>query len=95
MLASKSIGSSDKQLDFVVRGYLLFLLGCTLFSVKSGTTVNVTYLNLMINIDEIQSYGWGAAALARLYRQLGIASRANAKQICGYLTLLEVFVNFD
>ncbi|KAK1307577.1 hypothetical protein QJS10_CPA09g00802 [Acorus calamus] len=91
MLAYKSVGLSNKQLDFVVRGYLLFLLGCTLFSVKSGTTVNVTYLNLLNNIDEIQSYGWGAAALARLYRQLGIASRANAKQICGYLTLLEAW----
>ncbi|KAK1272107.1 hypothetical protein QJS04_geneDACA023485 [Acorus gramineus] len=92
--AYKSVGLSDDHIDCAVRAYLLFLLGCTLFSDKTGITVPVAYLNFLIDISDISSYGWGAGALAQLYRQLGIASRAKAKQICGYLTLLEVLIVF-
>ncbi|KAK1257808.1 hypothetical protein QJS04_geneDACA023589 [Acorus gramineus] len=41
-------------------------------------------------MEDIASVGWGVAALAHLYRQLGIASRAKCRQISGFLTLLEV-----
>ncbi|CAI0457313.1 unnamed protein product [Linum tenue] len=37
-------------------------------------------------------YAWGAGALAYLYRQLGIASRAEAKGVSGCLTLLQCWI---
>ncbi|CAI0451905.1 unnamed protein product [Linum tenue] len=36
----------------------------------------------------LREYAVGAGALAYLYRQLGIASRAEAKEVAGCLTLL-------
>ncbi|KAK1258925.1 hypothetical protein QJS04_geneDACA018683 [Acorus gramineus] len=59
---------------------------------KTGFTIPVAYLSLLVDIDRTGSFGWGSATLAHIYRQLGIASRANCKQISGYLTLLEVWV---
>ncbi|XP_028070431.1 protein MAIN-LIKE 1-like [Camellia sinensis] len=71
------------------RAYLLFLLGCTLFSDKTYTRVLAVYLSLLSDLTTVSSYAWGAAALAYLYRQLGYASRSGVKQIAGYMTLLE------
>ncbi|XP_028053882.1 protein MAIN-LIKE 1-like [Camellia sinensis] len=52
----------------VAIAYLLFLLGCTLFSDKSGTRVLVVYLQLLMDVTDIHTYAWGVAALAYLYR---------------------------
>ncbi|XP_028101835.1 protein MAIN-LIKE 1-like [Camellia sinensis] len=79
-------------IEYVARAYLLYLLGCTLFTDKSGTQVLVAYLHMLTDIDAISSYAWGAAALVFLYRQLGLASRAGVKQIAGYLKLLEAWI---
>ncbi|CAI0444544.1 unnamed protein product [Linum tenue] len=40
----------------------------------------------------VGEYAWGAGALAYLYRQLGIASRAEAKGVAGCLTLLQCWI---
>ena len=77
--------------DTLVRAYILYLLGTTLFTHKSGTRVSLSLLQLLEDVENIGSYGWGGAALALMYRQLGIASRAEANQIGGYMTLLEVY----
>ncbi|CAI0459974.1 unnamed protein product, partial [Linum tenue] len=37
----------------------------------------------------LTDYAWGAGALAYLYRQLGVATRAGSKGLCGCLTLLQ------
>jgi len=83
---------SGRQIHCAARAYLLYLLGCTLFSDKSGTRVSVEYLQLFEDLGQVSSYGWGAVALAYLYRQLGYASRGGIKQIAGYLPLLEVLL---
>ncbi|KAK1257614.1 hypothetical protein QJS04_geneDACA002451 [Acorus gramineus] len=85
MLAYKSGGRSSKHIDCAVRG-------CTILCDKTGFTIPRAYLSFLVEIDNISSFGWGAATLAHLYRQLGIASRANCRQIAGYLTLVEVWV---
>lgn len=72
------------------RAYLLYTLGCTIFSDKSGDRISVNFLKLLEDPQDVKSYAWGAAALAHMYRQLGCASRAGVRQISGYLTLLEV-----
>lgn len=82
-----------ERIGYAVRAYLLFLLGCTLFTDKSGTRVPVSYLHLLMDVDQVHTYAWGAGALAYLYRQLGVATRASTKQMAGYLTLLEAWIH--
>jgi len=77
------------------RAYLLYLVGCTLFSDKSGTRVFVEYLQLFEKLGQISSYVWGAAALTYQYRQLGYASRGGIKQIARYMPLLEVLLKIS
>lgn len=43
-----------------------------------------------MNLDKVGDHAWGAATLAYLYHQLGKASRFEARQICGCLTLIQV-----
>ncbi|GMP84487.1 hypothetical protein CsSME_00037995 [Camellia sinensis var. sinensis] len=69
---------TEESIACAARAYLLFLLGCTLFSDKSGTRVPVVYLKLLMDLSDIHTYAWGAAALAYLYRQLGFATRSAA-----------------
>jgi len=67
--------ASDRRIDYAVKAYLLYLVGCTLFSDKSGTRVSIDNLKLSEDLDLVSSYAWGDVALAYLYRQLGNASR--------------------
>ncbi|XP_028111755.1 protein MAIN-LIKE 2-like [Camellia sinensis] len=82
----------EEAIQCAARAYLLFLLGCTLFSDKSGGRVPVVYLGLLMDLGSIHTYAWGAAALAFLYRQLGFASRSGVKQMGGYMNLLEAWI---
>ncbi|RWR93681.1 serine/threonine-protein phosphatase 7 long form isoform X1 [Cinnamomum micranthum f. kanehirae] len=82
----------EEHIRHAARAYLLYILGCTLFTGKSGTRVPVIYLKLLMNFDEARTYAWGATALAYLYRQLGFVTRSGVRQIAGYLTLLEAWI---
>ncbi|XP_028112212.1 protein MAIN-LIKE 2-like [Camellia sinensis] len=71
-LRSQFAGVTDSDPEEAIqcasRAYLLFLLGCTLFSDNSGGRVPVVYLGLLMDLGSIHTYAWGAAALAFLYR---------------------------
>lgn len=82
----------EEHIRHAARAYLLYILGCTLFTDKSGTRVPVLYLRLLMNLDQARTYAWGAATLAHLYRQLGFATWSGVWQIAGYLTLLEAWI---
>ncbi|RHN51109.1 putative protein-serine/threonine phosphatase [Medicago truncatula] len=56
--------------DQVVRIYLLYLIGITLFTDKSQTAMDVVYLRYFRDLDVVAEFAWGAAALAHLYRKL-------------------------
>lgn len=74
--------------------FLLYVLGCTLFVDKSASSVNAHIMESLLEPGIISEYAWGAASLAYLYRQLGLASRADTSQIAGCLPLLEVYIIF-
>lgn len=80
---------SEDEIGYVFRGYLLYILRCTLFVNKTCTRVPICFLALLWDLDKVHTYAWGARALAYIYRQLGIASRIQVKQMTGYITLLE------
>lgn len=84
---------TDERVTYCSRAYLLYVLGCTLLCDKTGSKVNVAPLALLEDLDRVSHYGWGASALAFLYRQLGQASRRDTKQLSGFLTLLEAWID--
>jgi len=73
--------------DQVVRIYLLYLVGITLFTNKSATVVDVVYLRYFRDLDIVAGYSWGAAALAHLYSELSKVARWSCGQVSGYLIL--------
>lgn len=81
--------ASEEQIKRSTRAYLLYLLGCTIFSSSTGNKVPVMYLQFFENFDDTKRYAWGAAALAYLYRALGNASLNGQTSICGSITLLQ------
>ncbi|GAA0146042.1 hypothetical protein LIER_06084 [Lithospermum erythrorhizon] len=62
--------------------YLAYLMGCTLCVNKSGDRIPAAYVALFNDITEASDFAWGTGTLAFLYHQLGMASRAEVKQIC-------------
>ena len=83
----------EARIKSTVRAYLLYLVGCTLFSDKSETRVFISYLRLFEDLSVVSTFSWGTT-LAYLHRQLGYAARGGVKQIAGYLPLLEVLLVF-
>ncbi|KAL2924704.1 Protein MAINTENANCE OF MERISTEMS, partial [Bienertia sinuspersici] len=45
-----------------------------------------------IDLETVKGYAWGAATLAYLYRQLGIASRNGCRVLTGCMTLLQAWI---
>ncbi|KAG5541298.1 hypothetical protein RHGRI_021212 [Rhododendron griersonianum] len=84
---------TDERVVCYARAYLLYVIGCTLFCDKSGGFVQLDLLPLLEDLDQVRTYGWGSSCLAFLYRHLGYMSRRKAKQIGGFLILLEAWIN--
>ncbi|XP_014494972.2 protein MAIN-LIKE 1-like [Vigna radiata var. radiata] len=78
--------------ECAARAYLLHLLGCTIFTNKSGNLIRVLYLFLLQDLNACSRYAWGAAALAHTYEQLGDASFNGVRLIAGYSTLLQSWI---
>ncbi|CAN0828992.1 Protein MAINTENANCE OF MERISTEMS [Linum grandiflorum] len=72
--------------------YLMCLLGTNLLPDKSSDRVCLPLLQYLKEVKSIKKYAWGAAALALMYRELGLASRAESKSIGGCLTLLQSWI---
>lgn len=72
-------------------GLLLMLFGGLLFSDRSGNKVSLRYL---LHLEDFKVYGilnWGSGVLAYLYRCMCVASKGEAKEICGPLVLLQLW----
>ncbi|XP_026411092.1 uncharacterized protein LOC113306362 [Papaver somniferum] len=70
--------------------YLLYSLGNVFFPDNSGNMMNVHYLRLLKNLDEIKNYSWATTTLAYLLNSLRKASRVGATEIAGNVALLMV-----
>lgn len=75
-----------------VKAYLLYLIGCMLFTDKTYTWMPVDYLQCLEDFDRVQTYVWGVVALAFLYPQLGVANKSQAQQIFSYLMLMKGWI---
>ncbi len=82
--------AADVPDESLYTGYLLWLLGCTLFCSKSSWATQANFLEFLEDSQKVSTYAWGAATLANMYRQLGEASRAECKEFAGCMTLIQV-----
>ena len=65
----------------------------TLFGDKSGAGCKLEILSLFLDHETTGTYAWGAAVLAYMYRQFGIASRGMTGGVAGPVSILRV-INF-
>ena len=72
-----------------VRGFLLDMLGNTMFADSSGDGIPLWYLGMIENLEEPRNYNWGGAVLAYLYRNLCLASSPSCHQMHGPTMLLQ------
>ncbi|KAF7121481.1 hypothetical protein RHSIM_Rhsim13G0110600 [Rhododendron simsii] len=84
-------GADPKVVAHQARGYLLLLMGETIFADHSGGYVHLANLERLENFDEAGTYSWGSGALANLYHNLCHGSKAGTKQITGCFILLQVW----
>ncbi|XP_065853891.1 protein MAIN-LIKE 1-like [Euphorbia lathyris] len=83
----------DRIPDTQARAWLWLMFGSTLFVENSGDRIRpACLLEVEDSADGASGFSWGSAALAYLYRHLGIASRGDCRQITGCLTLLQAWI---
>ena len=80
------------MVEYAVRGFLLYNMGCTLCPDKSGTRINPSYLQYFEDLNLLEKVPFGTIALAHLYSELNFATKWTVKQISGFLSLLEVSI---
>lgn len=85
----------DMSTESVAFGYMAYLLGATLFLGKTSDKFSPQLFALLSDLSVVGDYAWGSAALAYLYRQLGLASRVECRQLAGFLTVLEVYYQYN
>lgn len=75
---------------YVMRAYLLYLVGTTIFVDKSATYVDVFYLRYFEDFKQIHEYNWGATCVAYLYSKLFEGCKWKTKKVASNITLLTV-----
>ena len=81
---------SQQDLDTWARAYILILLSA-MFSDANLTTINLT---LLVHIEDLDTSGrlsWGSAALAYLYRHMCRYAVKDLHTLTGPLVILQVF----
>ncbi|KAL7228267.1 hypothetical protein ACSBR2_007054 [Camellia fascicularis] len=65
------------------RGFLMFLLGTTLFA-NRWNTVGLYLLNALVTLSHVRFYDWRGAGLATLYSYMSSTSRRIGDRVGGY-----------
>jgi len=77
-----------------VKVFLLLLFGYTLFAGKNSKTINLLWMLVIRNLDELGEWSWGGMGLAFLYEQLSLTSSSHVGAVGGYISLLVVIFFF-
>ncbi|RYQ95539.1 hypothetical protein Ahy_B08g090864 [Arachis hypogaea] len=62
--------ATEATVQVYARGYIMMLLSTMLFGDKSGARVHLRWLPYVADLDGLEKYSWGSAALSWLYRCL-------------------------
>lgn len=83
-------GRFEHHSHCMIRCFLLYLLGHTLFTNRSKKHLDLGYVEAFRDVYTIGEYAWGAIGLAVLYQNLNDATRLSTKTCGGYMSLLLV-----
>jgi len=75
-----------------VRSFLLYLVGCALFTNKTNRHIDFIYLDCMADLLAIGKCSWGGMTLAYMYDYLDDSIRLNNRTMAGCTTLLMVII---
>nr|KYP37614.1 Serine/threonine protein phosphatase 7 long form isogeny [Cajanus cajan] len=67
----------------------MYQIGGIIFLDKSTNRVNLKYLSLLMDFNNIRCYSWGLTCLATLYKEMCLGSLAGARVIGGCALLLQ------
>ncbi|KAI8018339.1 Protein MAIN-LIKE 2, partial [Camellia lanceoleosa] len=80
-----------EEIEQYARGFLMFLLGTTLFSDRRNT-VGLYLLSALVDLSQVSQYDWGGAGLATLYCYMIATSRGRGNIVGGYWRAWELWV---
>ncbi|KAL7254080.1 hypothetical protein ACSBR1_008473 [Camellia fascicularis] len=69
----KSQSETDEQMEQYTRGFLIYLLGTTLFA-NRWNTMGLYLLSALVVLPRVRYYDWGGAGLATLYGYMSSSS---------------------
>ncbi|GMP80647.1 hypothetical protein CsSME_00035667 [Camellia sinensis var. sinensis] len=82
---------TPEEIAQYTRGFLMFLLGTTLFSDR-GNTVGLYLLSALVDLSQVSHYDWGGVGLATLYCYMSVTSRGRGNIVGGYWRAWELWV---
>ncbi|KAH7842642.1 hypothetical protein Vadar_007634 [Vaccinium darrowii] len=83
-------GDGEEVIKQKARGFLLRMLGGTIFADHTGTLVNLCWLPLLEDFEKAGRYSWGSGTLAALYNGLcHVATKG--KEATGAMILLQIW----
>ncbi|GMP70779.1 hypothetical protein CsSME_00029484 [Camellia sinensis var. sinensis] len=82
---------TPEAVERYARGFLMFLLGTTIFADRANT-VPFCLLSALVDVRQILHYDWGGATLATLYGYMSSASRGSGQLLGGYWRAWELWV---
>jgi len=82
----------DRRRQWCVRSFLLYLVGCALFTNKTNRRIDLIYLDCMADLQAIEKWSWGGMILTYLYDYLDDFVCLNNRTMAGCTTLLMVII---
>ncbi|GMP74020.1 hypothetical protein CsSME_00031560 [Camellia sinensis var. sinensis] len=89
-------GTQSATVDEVAqytRGFLIYLLGTTLFANRENT-VGLYILEALVHLPRVADYNWGGAGLATLYYYMSFVFHLKEDSLGGYWRVWEVYTYF-
>ncbi|KAL7161160.1 hypothetical protein ACSBR2_041759 [Camellia fascicularis] len=79
----RSQPETQEEVEQYTRGFLMYLLGTTLFTNK-WNTVGFYLLSALVTLSWIRFYDWGGVGLATLYGYMSLSSYMKEDRVGGY-----------
>ncbi|XP_075483809.1 serine/threonine-protein phosphatase 7 long form homolog [Primulina tabacum] len=84
--------STEDEVTQYSRCVALMIIGGCMFPDSEGAAVKLMYLQFLEDIEFVNTYSWGSAVLAYLYRELCDTSMSLKVDLCGPVQILQIWV---
>ncbi|XP_075508101.1 serine/threonine-protein phosphatase 7 long form homolog [Primulina tabacum] len=84
--------STEEEVTQYSHCVALMIIGGCMFPDSEGAAVKLMYLQFLEDIEFVNTYSWGSAVLAYLYRELCDTSMSLKVDLCGPVQILQIWV---